>query len=181
MKYDSFVGQVQSRGGLASLGDAVGAIRATLETLGERLAGGEAKDLASQLPREIGYYLFRGSAGFGGERFDYNEFVERVAYRACVDRPKAAYLSRVVMELVNEAVSPGEFEDVVQQLPADFSPLFAGSRGNVRKGTWREQSWPLANEGEIEPVAENRATRGSTRERPSAPRSQRENQERGIS
>jgi uncharacterized protein (DUF2267 family) len=178
MKYDSFVGQVQSRGRLGSLGEAVGAIRATLETLGERLAGGEAKDLASQLPREIGYYLFRGAVGFGGERFDYREFVERVAYRARVDQPEAAYLSRVVMEVTSEAVSPGEFQDIIQQLPGDFSPLFAGSTGKARKGSWREESWPIEAEGETEPDADNREARRATREQPTAARSQRQNQNR---
>ncbi len=42
MQYDQFVGQVQSRAPLASNGEAIAAIRATLETLGERLAGGAA-------------------------------------------------------------------------------------------------------------------------------------------
>jgi uncharacterized protein (DUF2267 family) len=133
MKYDEFLGQVQSRAHLGTLGDAVGAIRSTMETLGERLAGGEAKDLASQLPREIGYYLFRGASLPGGERFSYDEFIQRVAERESVDPPAAAFHSRVVMELVSEAVSFGEMEDVIQQLPSDFAPLFAGSTGNVRK------------------------------------------------
>ena len=177
MKYDTFVGQVQSRAKLGSLGDAVGAIRATLETLGERLAGGEAKDLASQLPREIGYYLFRGSTGLG-DRFHYREFVERVAYRECVDEPEAAYHSRVVMEVLSEAVSPGEFEDIIAQLPEDYAPLFAGSTGNAGRQTWRARSWPLEGETESAPNAEFRETRRVTRERPerqTAARSQRQN------
>lgn len=40
MQYEQFVGQVQNRGRMASQGEAVRAICATLETLGERLAGG---------------------------------------------------------------------------------------------------------------------------------------------
>ncbi len=50
MKYDEFISQVQRRANLASREEAERATRATLETLGERLAGGEAKDLAAQLP-----------------------------------------------------------------------------------------------------------------------------------
>lgn len=42
---------------LASHGEAVAAIRATLETLAERLTPGQVKNLAAQLPREIAYYL----------------------------------------------------------------------------------------------------------------------------
>ena len=52
MKHDEFIGRVQHYARLASRGDAERATRATLETLGERLAGGEPKDLASQLPPE---------------------------------------------------------------------------------------------------------------------------------
>src|SRR4051812_26298599 len=57
MQYDRFVGHVQHRAQLASNGEAVHAIRATLPTLAERLTPEEAKDLASQLPQEIGVFL----------------------------------------------------------------------------------------------------------------------------
>ncbi|MGM0669506.1 MAG: DUF2267 domain-containing protein, partial [Gemmatimonadota bacterium] len=56
MNYDDFVGEVQHRARLPSSGDAVKAIRSTLETLGRRLHGGEARDLAAQLPEEIARY-----------------------------------------------------------------------------------------------------------------------------
>lgn len=167
MKYDEFVGRVQSRARLGSMGDVVGAIRATLETLGERLQAGEAKDLASQLPREIGYYLFRGAIRVRGERFDYDEFVDRVAYRECVEPPQASYHSRAVMEVVGEAVSVGEMEDIVQQFPADFEPLFAGSSGNVRKPNRRaprewngaQQEEALRNRGDVAERREERSSR----------------------
>ncbi len=54
MKHDEFIGQMQYRARLSSRGAAERATRATLETLAERLAGGEARDLAAQLPPEIG-------------------------------------------------------------------------------------------------------------------------------
>ncbi len=57
MKYGEFIAQVQQRARLGSRDEADVATSATLTTLGERLAGGEAKDLASQLPVEIGHYL----------------------------------------------------------------------------------------------------------------------------
>lgn len=52
MDHDEFIGQVQHRARLSSRGDAQTAVRATLETLAERLAGGEPSDLAAQLPDE---------------------------------------------------------------------------------------------------------------------------------
>ena len=68
MKHDEFIGQVQHRARLSSRGEAERATRATLETLAERLSGGEAKDLASQLPSEIGEHL-RGAWSSIGDRF----------------------------------------------------------------------------------------------------------------
>ena len=53
MEHDEFVGQVQNRARLGSRGDAERAIRATLETLAERIADGTAQNLAAQLPVEI--------------------------------------------------------------------------------------------------------------------------------
>jgi uncharacterized protein (DUF2267 family) len=54
MRHDEFIGQVQNRAKLPSRGDAEGATRATLETLGERIPENLAVNLASQLPQEIG-------------------------------------------------------------------------------------------------------------------------------
>ncbi len=130
MKYDEFVGQVQHRAQLGSSGDAVGAIRATLQTLGERLFGGEAADLAAQLPREIGVYLELGGKK---ETFSIDEFFRRVTEREGVDRPDAVYHARVVMEVIGEAVTKGEMDDVRAQLPDEYDPLFeSGSSGRMK-------------------------------------------------
>ena len=56
MKHDEFIGKVQHLARLGSRGDAERATWATLQTLGERLAGGEAKELASQLPPVLAAY-----------------------------------------------------------------------------------------------------------------------------
>ena len=50
MQYDEFLGQIRHRSGLGSLAEAERATSATLEKQAERLAGGEARDLAAQLP-----------------------------------------------------------------------------------------------------------------------------------
>jgi uncharacterized protein (DUF2267 family) len=131
MKHDEFIGQVQHRARLSSRGEAERATRATLETLAERLAGGEAKDLASQLPQEIGEYLRREWSGMG-ERFSLDEFFRRVSLREGVDLPDAIFHARAVIEVVSEAVSKGEMDDVRAQLPAEFDRLFeSGSEGHM--------------------------------------------------
>ncbi|MBK8905244.1 MAG: DUF2267 domain-containing protein [Anaerolineaceae bacterium] len=129
MKYNEFVGHVQNRARLGTQGEAVTAIRATLETLAERISTDEAHHLAAQLPREIGYYLKQGDTV---DRFSLDEFFERVAGRAEVDLPDAAHHARTVVEVLSEAVSPSQLEDVRGQLPQEFSPLFtSGSQGQL--------------------------------------------------
>jgi uncharacterized protein (DUF2267 family) len=131
MQYDHFVGQVQHRARLASGGEAVHAIRTTLETLAERLTAEEAQDLASQLPLEIGVYL-RRPPGVPVTRLSLNDFFHHVCDREGTALPEAVYHARVVIEVMREAVSPGEIEDVLAQLPEEYRPLFeAGSRGNL--------------------------------------------------
>jgi uncharacterized protein (DUF2267 family) len=129
MTFDKFVGEVQHRAGLNSMGDAVRVIRCTLGVLSQRLAGGEAKDLASQLPSEIGYYLLHSEAG-RGRRFSVGEFLDRVSFCEGIGKPKAVFHVRAVLEVLREAVSAGEFEDILAQLPGKYEPLFtAACRG----------------------------------------------------
>ena len=127
MKHDEFIGQVQHHARLRSRGDAELATRATLETLAERLAGGEAEDLASQLPRGLAGYLRTALAG-AGVHFSMEEFFRRVSEREGVDLPKAIYHARAVIAVLYEAVSPGEMADVRAQLPAEFSQLLEPGR-----------------------------------------------------
>lgn len=133
MTYDRFIGLVHSRAHLASQGDAVAAIRATLTTLAERIDAHEAHDLASQLPREIGIFLDRKDGGTG-ERFSFGEFCRRVAEREHVDAPAAVFHARCVIEVLEEAVTGGEMSHVLSQLNKEFAPLFvAGSQGEMRR------------------------------------------------
>lgn len=129
MRFEQFVGQVQHRARLGTEGEAVRAVRATLETLGERLFGGEADNLAAQLPQEVGHYLREPAAS---ESFDLDEFFRRVSEREGEDLPEAAYHARVVIEVLREAVSPGLIDKVLDQLPEEYDKLFgAGSRGKM--------------------------------------------------
>ncbi|ELY93850.1 hypothetical protein C483_04204 [Natrialba hulunbeirensis JCM 10989] len=121
MKYNEFTGQVQHRLEYAQIGQAVRATRAVLTTLGERLPEGEATDLASPLPMEIDRYL---TTATHGQRFDYQEFLDRVAEREGVDRSDANYHAQQVMAVVASVVPPGNIEKVDNGLPEDFDPLF---------------------------------------------------------
>ncbi len=131
MNYDEFISQVQRRTNLDSREEAERATRATLETLGERLAGGEAKDLAAQLPPELAQYLQQAYTGIQ-EKFSLDEFFWRVSQREGVDLTESTYHARVVIALLSEAVTLGEIEDVRAQLPEDFARLFeVENEGNI--------------------------------------------------
>lgn|GEM_PF-4175483 len=65
MKYNEFIAQVQRRANLDTQDEAELAAGAVFVTLAERLAGGEAKDLALQLPPELAIYLQQPFAGAG--------------------------------------------------------------------------------------------------------------------
>jgi uncharacterized protein (DUF2267 family) len=131
MQFHEFLGQVQNRARLSSLGDAETATRATLETLRERLAGGEPKDVAAQLPTEIAKY-FEAPQQEVADRFDVQEFFRRVSERASIQPQEAAFQSRAVIEVLQDAVTSGEVGDIRTQLTDDYQPLFeAGSSGKM--------------------------------------------------
>jgi uncharacterized protein (DUF2267 family) len=123
MQFHEFLGRVQNRARLSSLGDADTATRATLTTLRERLAGGEPKDVASQLTESIAQYL-EAPGREEAESFSLDEFYNRVSQRAGIDRSAATFQARAVMSVLDDAVSAGEIQDIREQLPEEFGPLF---------------------------------------------------------
>jgi uncharacterized protein (DUF2267 family) len=121
MTFDEFTGQVQHRARLASTGDSLRAIRATLTVLGQRLFGGEAYELSAQLPEEIKLYL---QQAFQSETFGLAEFYQRVADLEGADMPEAVFHARAVISVLMDAVSPGEIRDMLDQLPSEYASLF---------------------------------------------------------
>lgn len=121
MQHDEFVDELQHRIDADSHGETHHTAHAVLETLGERIQADEAKDLAGPLPMEIDRYLVEAD---GGQRFGWNEFVERVAERENADYPDAQYHAQAVMTLVDEAVPESELQDLRANLPAEYDDLF---------------------------------------------------------
>ena len=133
MTHDEFVGQVQARARLGSRGAAETAIRATLETLAQRLEAGASVNLSAQLPPEIARHL-RGDHATAFQRMSLDDFFKRVreSEGEGIDLPEAVFHVRAVMEVLQEAVSPGEIAKIRGTLPAEFRPIFeAGSRGEM--------------------------------------------------
>lgn len=122
MKYDEFIKEVQERGHMDSRQRAEEAARAMLRTLAERLAGGEPHDLASQLPSGLAEHV-RYDGEQESDPFSLEEFYKRVADKEGAGEPEAARHAQVVMEVLQEAVTKGEIEDVRSQLPSQYVPL----------------------------------------------------------
>ena len=131
MQLHEFLGQVQDRARLSSLDDALRATRATLETLGERLEGGQPGNLGAQLPEELKTLLANPQLS-ASERFSSDEFFQRVSAREHEDLPAAVFHARAVVDVLTDAVAPGVMEKVRGQLPEDYQRLFeAGSEGRM--------------------------------------------------
>jgi uncharacterized protein (DUF2267 family) len=123
--YDRFIANVAERAG-TSREDAQALALATLETLAERVTGGEAQDLAAQLPKPLKDAVPERPAGTA-ESFDLQEFERRVARRAGVAQDSVESGIRAVFQTLSEAVTTGEWDDVLAQLPAEFAPLASAS------------------------------------------------------
>jgi uncharacterized protein (DUF2267 family) len=122
MKDQEFMDKVRERTGLDE-DQADKAVRATLNTLAQRLAGGEPKDLASQLPGELKEAMLLTTGRGMGEPLSVEQFVETVADREGCPPDAAQGHVRAVMETLREAVTEGEYHDLVAQLPQDYRPL----------------------------------------------------------
>jgi len=125
MDYDTFVREVAQRAGLPRDQASV-LTRATLQTLAERLTGGEADDVAAQLPMQMKEWLL-SHATPAAEKFGVDEFVRRVSDKANVTPEDARRGARAVFVTLRAAATAGEFNDVMSQLPKEFSDLAEGS------------------------------------------------------
>jgi uncharacterized protein (DUF2267 family) len=122
----AFRARVAKRTGLDE--DAAGrAIAAVLETLAERIAGGEVDDLTERLPSSLHEPLRRGKESSGGKatRMPFEEFLRRVAEREGVGSDDARDHARIVLATLREAVGDDEFFDVTVQLPPEYAPVLA--------------------------------------------------------
>jgi uncharacterized protein (DUF2267 family) len=121
MRYSEFVDKVGEKTGLDSRDEVVQTIEAVLETLGERLTRDEQDHLAAQLPNELKDVVRKR---YGADRFMLEDFYNRVRARADMGYPDAVKRSRAVLEVVQLAVSPGEMEDILAELPEEYLEVF---------------------------------------------------------
>lgn len=134
MQYQEFLEQVEKRIDLKSSGEAITAIRATLETFADHLAGNAPAKLAAQLPEEIAKIItdYKSDPEAEGEGFGVEEFVSRVAERIGLnDKETARKHATTVLAIVQEAISPGEWEKLSGTFPAEYKTLFEAEQSDV--------------------------------------------------
>ncbi|GAA3146000.1 hypothetical protein GCM10010466_41280 [Planomonospora alba] len=95
--------------------------QATLETLSERLTPEEADDLAAQLPESMQDLLI--SDRETPDDFGLDEFVRRVSERSGADVSEVREDVSAVFSALRLAVTPGELDDVLAQLPREFAEV----------------------------------------------------------
>lgn len=122
MNKAQLVSAVQNTARIPNHHEAEQAVHATLRVLGQRLAGGETKDLASQLPPDFAADL----PGEGhGERFGVREFYARVAqYESPELTPEEGRRhARAVAAAIRSSVTGREFDHIAGQLPGEYDDL----------------------------------------------------------
>lgn len=130
MKYDSIIKEVMDRARLSSREQAREATHATMEILGERLFGGEAEDLAAQLPEELARSL---TSSGPKENFGLQEFLRRLGEREGIEAEQAEEHAKAVFTVLQEMVSTGELTDIRSQLPDEYERLFGLGPGRTRQ------------------------------------------------
>jgi len=120
MKYHEFIKEVEERTGLTDRSEADRTVVTVLQALSERLAGGEPEDLLSQLPRELKERIEPIPESIPMEPAG---FVGRVAAELGIEDYEARARIRGVFAVLREAVTEGEFEDVLSQLDPEYAEL----------------------------------------------------------
>src|SRR5699024_10423486 len=125
MRSDEVLKNVTEVGGPSDAESAAVVTRTVLDNLGKQLKGGEAADLAAQLPAELQEPLQRhGSEATLTDDVDESgsRWPDQLGEGSAADTARA--YGGAVLATVDAAVSEGDIVDLRSQLPAGFAPLF---------------------------------------------------------
>ena len=123
MTEQEFVRKVQERLGLATEDEAMAASKSVLAATADRITRDEANDLASQLPGNL-RDLVKGRGG-PVQKMDAETFIHRIESDLDLQsEEQAAGVTQAVFSVLKEAVTEGEWEDVVSQFPRELQTMF---------------------------------------------------------
>jgi uncharacterized protein (DUF2267 family) len=120
MKYDEFLKAIEQETGIEDRQEAERTAVTVLQALCDRLTGEEANDLLSQLPEPLKHAV---AVSPSPVKMTVSEFVERIARDLQITADEARDRARAVFAVIQRAVTPGEFHDVVVQLPSGYAEL----------------------------------------------------------
>lgn len=123
MKYDGFLARVRELGEYNDQDEAADVTNAVLEVLAQRISPGEVKDLASQLPGPLRQVLEQATPQ-QARSFGIEEFYRRVAERTRARPRTAQWDASAVLTTVADAVTGGELNQIISQLPSSYAVLF---------------------------------------------------------
>jgi uncharacterized protein (DUF2267 family) len=121
MEMEKMLREIRDRAHLKTTGEAAKAVHAVLEMLTCVLPRDEADDLASELPAEFKEIVLNhlGEAGTARD-MSWGGLTRRVKKDLTVGRTDAEQITRIVFAVIKEAVSAGEVEDVITELPREL-------------------------------------------------------------
>jgi uncharacterized protein (DUF2267 family) len=122
MSYDEIIERVQERAGIADRSEAEGTTIEVLQELCDRLSGKEASDLLAQLPGELQRAVIVSPSPLP---IDHGEFVANIARELSASEDEALRRIRSVVSTLREAVSWGEFQDVLEDLDPQYADFVA--------------------------------------------------------
>jgi uncharacterized protein (DUF2267 family) len=108
--------------------------RAVFVALGQAVAPGELRDMASQLSKEFEPLLRAADAGRGAAE-GRDDVIARVARITGLDREQARRVTDAVLEALAVRVSSGEIHDLIAELPAELHPALERGERESRAAT----------------------------------------------
>ena len=120
MQYEAFITRAQKALSLEDRQRTVEIVEAVLVTLARRLEPAARADIAAQLGGGLKEMFPEGDEA---ELIPLEEYYNRVAARAELGRSDAVDSANEVIQVLKEALSEGEFEDLADELPRGYAPL----------------------------------------------------------
>jgi uncharacterized protein (DUF2267 family) len=122
MNHEEIIRRVHERAGIADRSEAEGTTIEVLQELCDRLSGKEAQDLLSQLPGELQRAVIVSPSPLP---IDHDTFIANIARELRISEDEARERIRAVVSTLREAVSWGEFQDVLEELDPQYADFVA--------------------------------------------------------